>query len=58
MATKHQVPAYKIEDTGEAPSPGYAAWKRKQIEEAIEQAEDRSAMIPAEQVWREFGFER
>jgi hypothetical protein len=34
-----------------AVEPGYAAWKRAKIERGLEQARDRSAMIPVEQVW-------
>lgn len=43
----------------EAPAErGHAAWKRAKIERGLQQAEDRSAMIPAEQVWRDLGLER
>jgi len=37
---------------------GYDAWKRAKIEAALEEAKDRSTLIPLEQVWKRFGFER
>ncbi len=56
---KPSVPvADKLEDAGAPVDPGYAAWKRQRIERAKAQAEDREAMIPAEQVWRDLGLER
>lgn len=36
----------------------YTAWKEAKIKSALKQAEDRSNMIPAEDVWEKFGFER
>jgi hypothetical protein len=50
--------ADKIEEGGAPADPGYDAWKRQRIERAKAQAEDRQAMIPAEQVWRDLGLER
>jgi len=38
--------------------PGYAAWKRVKIERGLEQARDRSTMIPVEQIWRDLTLER
>lgn len=43
----------------EAPAErGHAAWMRAKIERGLKQAEDRAAMIPLEQVWRDLGLER
>ena len=38
--------------------PAYLAWKEAKIRRALEQAKDRSKMIPAEKVWEKFGLER
>lgn len=38
--------------------PDYIAWKDAKIRKALEQAEDRSNMIPASKVWEQFGLER
>ncbi|MFN4205370.1 MAG: hypothetical protein ACK4HG_03170 [Agrobacterium albertimagni] len=32
----------------------YAAWKAKKIMAALRQTEDRTAMIPADEVWERF----
>lgn len=37
---------------------GHPAWMRAKIERGLKQAEDRAAMIPLEQVWRDLGLER
>lgn len=52
------VSADKIEEAGSPPEPGYDAWKRRKIERAKAQAEDRGSLVPAEQVWRDLGLER
>lgn len=57
MATRNKVPDYKIRDTDEPKAPGYDAWKRAKIEKALEEAKDRSSLIPAEEVWRRLGLE-
>ena len=38
--------------------PEYLAFKARKIKTGIEQAKDRSNMIPANKVWEDFGFER
>jgi len=38
--------------------PDYLAWKEAKVRKALEQAEDRSNMIPASKVWEQFGLER
>jgi hypothetical protein len=59
MAMKPILPADdKLRDTGGAPERGYADWKRAKIERGLEQAKDRTKMIPAEQVLRDFAPER
>lgn len=51
------IPAERI-IIDEAPTErGYAAWKQAKIERGKAQAMDRSAMIPADQVWRDLGLE-
>lgn len=55
MAT-HANPDDALGET--AIEPGYAAWKRAKIERGLEQARDRSAMIPVEQIWRDLTLER
>ncbi len=34
------------------------SWKKDKIRKALQQTEDRSAMISAKKVWARFGFER
>ena len=58
MATKAAPAAHKIADTSEALERGHSAWKRHKIERGLAQAEDRAALIPAHQVWRDLGLER
>ncbi|MCM2473784.1 hypothetical protein HGO38_09890 [Rhizobium sp. CG5] len=41
-----------------AHGPGYDAWKEAKVRKALDQAKDRSKMIPADDVWESFGFER
>lgn len=50
--------AEKIEEGGALAEPGYDAWKRRKVERAKAEAEDRASLIPAEQVWRDLGLER
>ena len=57
MATKASPPAHKTSDTGETVSRGHAAWKREKVLRGLAQTEDRAALIPAEQVWRDLGLE-
>lgn len=47
----------KIVDADGDADPSHAAWKKAKIERALQQLQDRAAMIPAEQVLRDFGFE-
>lgn len=41
-----------------ATDPDYLAWKEAKIRKALEQAEDRTQLIPASKVWEQFGRER
>ncbi|TWF56592.1 hypothetical protein FHW37_102227 [Neorhizobium alkalisoli] len=43
---------------GQSTDADYLAWKEAKIRKALKQAEDRSLMVPAEEVWKRFGFER
>lgn len=36
----------------------YAAWKEAKIRAALAETDDRSTLIPASDVWEQFGFER
>jgi hypothetical protein len=36
----------------------YVAWKETKIRAALAEAENRSSLIPASDVWEQFGFER
>lgn len=47
----------KLDETVAATAPGYAAWKREKIERGLQQAADREAMIPVEQLWRDLKLE-
>jgi len=38
--------------------PDYLAWKERKIRKALEQAQDRSTLIPAAKVWEKLGLER
>lgn len=51
-------PHDKIEDFDATPERGYDAWKRAKVERGLAQAQDRSAMIPVEQVLRDLKLER
>ncbi|RWX78798.1 hypothetical protein EPK99_09435 [Neorhizobium lilium] len=37
---------------------GYEAWKIAKIRTALEESKDRSCVIPLDDVWKRFGFER
>ena len=52
------LPGDKISDVQPVADPDHAAWKRAKIERGLAQSADRSAMIPAEEVWRKLGLER
>lgn len=39
----------------ESTDPDYLAWKERKVLRALGQAKDRACMIPAEEVWKEFG---
>jgi len=47
----------KLDEAPAPAEPGYAAWKRAKIERGLEQAKDREAMIPVEQLWRDLTLE-
>ena len=38
--------------------PEYLAWKEAKIKKGLAEAEDRSKLIPAHQVWEDLGLER
>jgi hypothetical protein len=57
MADRLTPGHFKITDTDEPVEPGYTAWKRAKILKALEDAQDRSKMIPAETVWKKLGLE-
>jgi hypothetical protein len=48
----------KVHDTEGPTERGYGAWKRAKVERGLKQSEDRDAMIPVEQVWRDLNLER
>jgi len=48
----------KLGDTNADPERGYDAWLRRKIARGLDEARDREALIPAEQVWRDLGLER
>ncbi|MDT8760304.1 hypothetical protein MZO42_16505 [Sphingomonas psychrotolerans] len=50
-------PRDKIEDADAPAEPGHAAWKRAKVERGLAEAQDRSAMIPVEQVLRDLKLE-
>lgn len=41
----------------DAPEPGYDAWKRTKVERGMVESQDRAAMIPVEQIWRDLKLE-
>jgi hypothetical protein len=47
----------KLRGEAGAPERSYADWKRAKIECGLEQAQDRSTMISAEQVIRDFDMQ-
>ncbi|GLI97997.1 hypothetical protein [Sphingobium sp. BS19] len=47
----------KVTETPGATERGYAAWKQAKVARGLEQAKNRDAMIPMEQVLRDFGLE-
>ena len=47
----------KTRQAEEASSPLYREWKRVKIECALQQSQDRAAMIDADDVWRDLGLE-
>ena len=58
MATKAALPQYKIADTSEVNQLGHSKWKAEKVKLGLKQAEDRSSLIPSEQVWHKLGLER
>ena len=44
-------------DETESSTADYQAWKERKIRRALEQADDPSLMIPADQVWKDLGLE-
>jgi hypothetical protein len=51
-------PRDKTEEADTPVERGYDAWKRAKVERGLAQAQDRSAMIPVEQVLRDLKLER
>ena len=51
-------PRDKISEADAPVERGYAVWKQAKIERGLEQARDRGAMIPIEQVLRDLKLER
>jgi hypothetical protein len=43
---------------GDETSPDYVAWKDAKVRRALKQSEDRSAMIPSDEVWKALDSER
>jgi len=52
------TPEEKLDDDGLPAEHGYAAWKLDKVERALAQAQDRSVLVPAKQIWRELGLAR
>lgn len=52
------APREKLEDFDVPVEHSYDAWKRGKVERGLAQAQDRSAMIPIEQVLRDLKLER
>lgn len=52
------APREKLEDFDAPVERGYDSWKRAKVERGLAQAQDRSAMIPVEQVLRDLKLER
>jgi hypothetical protein len=50
-------PAFKVSDPVGRNERGYASWKREKVERGLAQSKERSAMVPADEVWRELGLE-
>jgi len=48
----------KLDDDGLPAEHGYEAWKLDKVERALAQAQDRSVLVPAKQIWRELGLAR
>lgn len=57
MTSKVVSSPAKVADAQAPAEKGYAAWKRAKVERGLIQAKDREALIPAQQVWREFDLE-
>lgn len=51
-------PRDKIEGADILIERGYDAWKRAKVERGLAQAQDRSVMIPVQQVLRDLKLER
>ena len=51
------VPAEKITEEAGAAERGHAAWQRAKVERGLAQSQNRAAMIPLEQVWRDLKLE-
>jgi hypothetical protein len=51
-------PRDKTEEVDAPVERGYDAWKRAKVQRGLAQAQDRSAMIPVEQVLRDLKLER
>lgn len=55
---KEQSSAIKLAPADLKDGETYLAWKRRKVEAALQQSEDRSQMKSAAAVWDAFGFER
>ena len=47
----------KLNETAGSPEEGYSEWKRAKVEEALEQAKDRTVMIPADKLLHDLRLE-
>lgn len=54
MSVSKPEPDDRIAETGGPADPGYDAWLRAKVERALAGAADRDALIPLEQVLRDF----
>lgn len=48
----------KLAAEGGAVDAGYAEWKQAKVKKGLAQRQDRAAVIPVEQVWRDLKLER
>ena len=53
MSNDHAVLPSELDETERA----YLDWKRRKVERSLRTIEDRSCLIPFDQVWRNLGLE-